>query len=267
MRHAVATWPFMEPGVSLARRIEQFADMGFDGLSFLPRQVLEPDEAEARDLIALLRERSLVATVHGDFHVTPAEVERVLERLGPALKCLTFDAATTWHALGRFYDAPRMARLLAHVERCSRGSELRFAVEDFPLNAAALDHYRDGLGDALDSPRFGVLIDVGHMNLRIGEGAYFAGLTVEQYLTGVPLPIVEVHLHDNAGGRDSHGPFGSGNIRFEEVAAGLRAARFEGVSTIEIAPSLHGGSPADVLPRIPESLAAWRELWGQSAAG
>jgi sugar phosphate isomerase/epimerase len=84
---------------------------------------------------------------------------------------------------------------------------------------------------------------------------------VGEYLARLPLPVWEVHLHDNSGDRDEHGHFGLGNVDFAAVAAGLKAIGFSGVSTIEIAPSFHGKTPAESKPLSAESLAQWKDMW------
>ncbi len=261
MLTAIATWPFMTPNVTLARGLEQFADMGCDGVSLLPRQVLDLSASEADELAALLRDRSLIVTVHGGPGLMPDHVARILETLGDRLRCLTIDRAYQEDSRGRFYDAERMAGLLKTVDALSAGTDLRFAVEDFPLDDMAVAHFRGALEPLLASPRYGILIDVGHLNWRRQQTRYFGDLSVEQYLAAVPLPIVEVHLHDNDGTRDAHAPFGEGNVDFAAVAEALRTAGFDGVATIEIAPDLHGASPDDELPRLAEALATWRGLW------
>jgi sugar phosphate isomerase/epimerase len=86
-------------------------------------------------------------------------------------------------------------------------------------------------------------------------------MSVADYIGRLPLPIVEVHLHDNNGQKDEHGHFGLGNIDFGEVAAALKSVGFDGVSTIEIAPSFHGSTPAESKPRARESLERWKAIW------
>jgi len=144
MRHAIAVWNFQQPEMPTCKLIEQFADMGFDTISLLPRQLLA-DGGAARQIAALLRARSLGATVHGKFDLTAADIQRLVGLLGETLLCLTFDAAMASDSRGRFFDTAKMASLLWAVERCSRGGNVRFGVEDFPLDQQALDYYRGDL--------------------------------------------------------------------------------------------------------------------------
>ncbi|HUT36304.1 MAG TPA: sugar phosphate isomerase/epimerase [Planctomycetota bacterium] len=266
MRYGIAVWNFREEGVPLVRLVEEFADSGFDAVSFLPGQIVQCSDGEAQELLSLLRERDLVATVHGNFQMASADVETLVARLGDRLVALTMDAAMTADSCGHFYDGQKMAHFLAEIEDATDGTPLRFGVEDFPLDRLALDRYRDDLGPLLDCPRYGTLIDLGHLNLRVRQADYFRSMTPADYIRRVPLPIIEVHVHDNKGERDSHGPIGFGTVAFAEIAAALREVGFDGISTIEIAPSFHGSTPAASKPRASESLQAWRALWEESQA-
>ena len=261
MRYGIAVWNFQEPGSTLVGLVEVFAGFGFDAVSFLPGQVVNCGDAEAAALLALMRERSLVATVHGNFEMTRSDVETVVRRLGDRLAAVTMDAAMTADSCGHFYDGPRMAAFLREVEEATRQRGAQFAVEDFPLDGQALERYRADLAPVLDSPRYGTLIDLGHLNLRTRQADYFRNMTPADYIRRVPLPIIEVHVHDNKGERDSHAPIGFGDVPFAEIAPALREAGFDGISTIEIAPSFHGSTPAASKPKAMESLERWRAIW------
>jgi sugar phosphate isomerase/epimerase len=156
----------------------------------------------------------------------------------------------------------RMTALLMGLEELGRRTNLKFAVEDFPLDNLAIDYYSRDLRPLLDCSRYGILVDIGHMNLRRTGEAYFRAFTVGQYIERIPRPIFEVHVHDNNGRQDEHKPLGEGNIDFAAIAAALKAIGFDGVSTIETAPSLHGRTPADDLPTVQPSLEQWRGYWG-----
>ena len=170
------------------------------------------------------------------------------------------DARMKSESRGVFYDVKGMSAVFEEISNSSY--EVRFAVEDFPLDEKALSFYEDGLVRLVKNPRFGILVDLGHMNMRLQkENSDFKGMSISQYLSGVPLRIIEVHIHDNMGDKDSHGHLGFGNLDFSEVANALETVGFEGVSTIEIAPSFHGSTPEQSKPLAKESLETWRGLW------
>ena len=261
MRYGIAIWNFPEEGATLLQQVDDFADLGFDAISFLPRQLLECDDAAARDLGSRLRDRGLIATAHGNFEMTRADVETLVARLGDRLRVLSFDPAMTADSRGHFYDGRRMARFLLEVEEATRERGVEFGVEDFPLDALAVDACGDELAPLLECPRYGVLIDVGHLNLRLRKTEYFGRLTPADYVRRVPRPILELHVHDNQGEIDQHAHMGFGNVDFSAVAAGLREIGFDGVSTIEIAPSFHHSTPAESKPMAKDSLEQWRAIW------
>jgi sugar phosphate isomerase/epimerase len=97
------------------------------------------------------------------------------------------------------------------------------------------------------------------MNLRMAQEDYFA-TDVGDYISRLPLPIIEVHVHDNRGDRDSHEPLGAGDTPFPAVAGALMAVGFDGVSTIEIAPSFHGSTPGASKPHLQRTLETWRGM-------
>ncbi|MBT3379984.1 MAG: sugar phosphate isomerase/epimerase [Lentisphaerae bacterium] len=263
--YAVSVWNFGEDGTTLPQLVRGFADMGYDGMSFLPHQITTLDRSGVAELRRVLDERGLFATVHGSSNDSRDMVACVLDALEARIVNLTFDATMTSTSVGTFYDIERMAALLCDVEELSRGTELAFGVEDFPLDARALDHYRERLAPLLTCPRFGMLLDIGHLNLRRTQNAYFSTQSESEYIANAPLRIIEAHVHDNDGTRDSHGHFGFGNIDFAAVACGLVRAGFDGVSTIEICPAFHQSTPAVSKPYTKKNLDQWRDLMEGSA--
>lgn len=261
MRYAVAIWNFCEPQTKLLDLIGEFADSGFDAISFLPKQILEMDAGTERALRSLLDERDLPVTVHGNFDLTADEVEGLVVALDRRLKVLTMDEAWKWDSRGQFHDTRRMVDLLKRIDGIGRDTHLLFGVEDFPLDEECVDFCRTDLSEILDSPRYGTLIDIGHMNIRLATDEYFRSMTPRDYVARVPLPIIEIHVHDNPGDKDSHQAIGQGNIDFGAVAEGLKRVGFEGVSTIEVAPALHGAPIQESKPRAVETLQQWRGIW------
>ena len=263
MRYANAIWNYTEPDVPLLDLVEEFARFGYDAISFSSTQLPKQTEGEWRDIAAFVEDRDLVVTIHCSFDLTLADAGRALDWFADSLRAITFDAVMASDPRGAFYDTQRMVALLRGIIGTSEGTQLRVAIEDFPLDDSAVEFYRAGLEPLLECGRYGILVDVGHLNMRLHGGGYFEGMSVAEYIARLPLPVVEVHLHDNNGARDEHGHFGLGNIDFAEVAAALKSVGFDGVSTIEIAPTFHGSTPSESKPRAKESLDRWKALWEQ----
>jgi sugar phosphate isomerase/epimerase len=245
--------------------IEEFADHGFDTFSLNREMLAERDAEEVREAVSLLRERGYGATVHCGLDIAPEMISRFLELLGGSLLCITFDRASTETSIGSLYDIKTVRAALADVAERTGGSKVLFGVEDFPLDAAALEHFRAGLEPFVSNERFGTLIDLGHLNYRLRSVDYWRDITPEEYIAAVPVPIIEIHVHDNDGVRDDHAYIGYGNGDFEAMARGLRAIGFDGVSTIEVCRQGHQSAPAEARLSACRSLEAWRAALDKAA--
>jgi sugar phosphate isomerase/epimerase len=256
MRWAAAVWNYEEPGVALEDLLDEFAGFGCDTVALSSEQLGTMDQARTA---VHLRRRGLPATLHCTFETPADKVCRFAGLLGDLLLACTWDPIRVTDSRGTRYDVSEMVPLLQRVLAATGNA--RIGIEDFPLDREALDFYRRDLEPLLASPRFGMLVDIGHLNLRLAEWPSLRGVSAGEYLRRLPLPVWEVHLHDNRGKHDEHGHFGMGTVDFPAVAEGLHAIRFEGVSTIEIAPSFHGSTPRESKPHLVESLVRWKEIW------
>jgi len=263
MRYAVSLYTFNDR--PMPELVEEFGGYGFDAFSFNRQMLAEGDPKELRETAAAIRGQGFAATVHSGFEQTPEMTSRFLELFGESLRCLTFDRVSTETSTGACLDVKRMQPVLADVADQTEGTDVLFGVEDFPLDGAALDFCRPGLEPLLTNERFGTLIDLGHLNYRVHSVGYFRHLSVEQYLAAVPVPIIEIHVHDNKGDRDSHAYIGYGNGDFAAMACGLRAAGFDGVSTIEVAWQFHDSTPAEARRTARKSLQDWQAIWDAGA--
>jgi sugar phosphate isomerase/epimerase len=260
MRYATAIWNYTEPDVRLVDLVREFVGFGYDTISFSSSQFGDPDH-EMREAAALVHAEDLRVTVHCAFDFGVEGAQTAMDLFGDRLLAITFDPLSEVDSCGSSFATAQMAPVLADILSRSQSSAVRVAIEDLPLDMRALDHYRADLGPLLASDRYGMLLDVGHFNLRVRRWSYFAGLSVGEYIARIPVPVVEAHLHDNSGEGDRHGHFGFGNIDFAAVAEGLKAVGFDGVSTIEIAPSFHDSTPAESKPHAKASLEQWKALW------
>lgn len=259
MQHAISLYTFNDS--ALAKLVEEFADYGFDTFSFNHTMLLNAGPQDLNDAAGLIARRGYSVTLHVGFEITPDITSRFLGLFGDSLRCITFDRVSTETSTGITYDVGRMKPVLANVAEQTRGTGVLFGVEDFPLDAAALELFREGIEPFLGNERFGTLIDLGHLNYRLRSVDYFRRLTPEEYLARVPVPIIEIHVHDNKGNRDDHAHIGYGNCDFAAAARGLRAAGFDGVSTIEICGQLHNSTPAAARAHVRESLETWQAVW------
>ncbi len=96
--------------------------------------------------------------------------------------------------------------------------------------------------NALDSPAFGHCFDVGHFRL-------FSKVTMEEWFRQLGERIIEVHIHDNNGGRDEHLPPGEGDIDFAKFFSLLRNSSGDVIYTIEPHKEEHLQKSLEVLPK------------------
>jgi sugar phosphate isomerase/epimerase len=234
------------------------AEVGFDAVSLDPQLILQLDSDQQRDILACLKEHALQVALHTQFSVPFEDLCAVADLLGSHLVNITFDSELRWTSAGFIFDVRRIVPYLVKLDEVARKHGFLYGVEDFPEDAWALRMYRDDLCPLLKSPHFGILIDVGHLNLSIHKYGYI-DVAVEQYLSDLPVPLIEVHLSDNNGEEDQHLPLGTGNVDFAAIAKGLKRIGFNGITTIEIEQE-HQPNAIDAKRQVTESLLYWRHL-------
>ncbi len=82
------------------------------------------------------------------------------------------------------------------------------------------------LSETVGSPRFGICIDTGHLNI-------FSEIPLEEWFVSIAEHVKEVHIHDNNGSSDEHLPIGEGNIDFTTLFKALKENSPEALLTIE----------------------------------
>ena len=80
--------------------------------------------------------------------------------------------------------------------------------------------------EEMDSENLGFCLDMGHMNV-------FGEVALSEWLDALGPHLKEVHLHDNNGHSDSHGPIGSGTAPFKELFQYLHDQEKRPVVTLE----------------------------------
>jgi sugar phosphate isomerase/epimerase len=235
MRIGIAVWN--HKGMGFLEHVEYFARAGFRAVSALGAQFVQIDEETGDRLAELLRRHGLAFTIH---HKLPGDEKPPTPEEFPS----HVDIFLRWqlrHGLltGLTFDVGADPDVwLSHLRRtleAFRDEEAFVCCEDFPLN----DDAGARLG-GLDRefPRLGILVDLGHMNLRItkADPAQDMPRAVERYLRAIPLPIRELHVHNNDGARDQHQHLGAGTLPVAAAGATLRELAFDGISTIEFVP-------------------------------
>ena len=111
---------------------------------------------------------------------------------------------------------------------------IRFAVENTPVDSGQVGIILD-IVDRYPADRVGICLDLGH--------AHIEGNALSAVRTAGPR-LIHVHASDNRGEKDEHLVPGKGGIPWDDVAAALREARFEGPFTVELRDYTRGEKPA-----------------------
>ncbi len=278
MKTGLAIWHY--PQRTLAENIAFFAGHGFESLSSIGSVMVKHclKEAAGEQLAAVLRQTGIELTVH---HKLPD-----LDKYSDAEFYRDICLMRTWqeqHGLLSIlsFDVPQSIRdrqagaYIDFVLRAFEGTATRVAVEDYGLN----DAERAQLAPFEGNPRFGLLIDIGHMNIRLSGGGNPLRTLFAPSGEGAPrpvgdngyeafchafacktFPIFEIHLHNNDGKLDLHNFLECGTVQAADIARTLRTVGYDGVVTIESVPGCHGlqGDVGD--ERILQTYAYWKEI-------
>jgi len=264
MKTGIALWLF--PEMTLPENIAFFAGKNFEAVSLVGRHVEQLAGETGDRIVHLLELHHLALTVH---HKLPdPEDADARERFGRDVEMLR-----RWHGdhrllTGLTFDMPKnrgqLLDDLRHVLETFADTDIFICCEDFPLN----EEQRlllDGLDETY--PNLGILIDLGHLNLRVTkeDPEQDMAAAVRRHLRAVPLTIRELHVHNNDGLSDQHQRLGVGTLPVEAAAAQLREIGFDGISTTEFVPEwndIHGREAYDLAI---DAARQWELLLGDNA--
>jgi sugar phosphate isomerase/epimerase len=209
-------------------------EIGFDALA------LETASREAMaEMARLMEEQGRTITFHGPFmdlapgglderirEVTARRLQRTME-LVPLFRPLSivFHAGydeRRYHAHRAEWLSGSLATwepLIQQAEEMGVVIHLENVYEQTPEMILTLI-------EEMDSENLGFCLDMGHMNV-------FGEVALSEWLDALGPHLKEVHLHDNNGHSDSHGPIGSGTVPFKELFQYLHDQEKRPVVTLE----------------------------------
>ena len=209
-------------------------EIGFDALA------LETASQEAMaEMARLMEEQGRTITFHGPFmdlapgglderirEVTARRLQRTME-LVPLFRPLSivFHAGydeRRYHAHRAEWLSGSLATwepLIQQAEEMGVVIHLENVYEQTPEMILTLI-------EEMDSENLGFCLDMGHMNV-------FGEVALSEWLDALGPHLKEVHLHDNNGHSDSHGPIGSGTAPFKELFQYLYDQEKRPVVTLE----------------------------------
>jgi sugar phosphate isomerase/epimerase len=170
----------------------------------------------------------------------PAEAERRFDFLRRAIDIaaeLSADAVSFWSGAKPDNECPDtcFSRLVDACTRLSKYADersMRIGFEPEPgMFVDTMDHF-SLLHAEVGHPRFGLTLDIGHLYCQ-GE------VPVRPQLLEFRDCLWNVHLEDMRRGVHDHLMFGTGEIDFVEVMAGLRAIGYAGGVHVELSRHSH----------------------------
>ncbi len=263
-RIGIAIWNF--EGERLGPKLRSFAEMGYTAASINNRSLDSLSDEEESEAAGVAQECDLALTFHGGLLDTPAiaRAERIArwhERTGRVANTSYDVPGVPVPGYCNRKEPEQIFGVLEDVLSVMAGTGVRVLIEDCPLYPSDAERMQ---GWTEKHPHLGVLIDLGHMNLRLREPRHdpqpLRPGAIEAYLKGVPWKIEEVHVHSNDGTKDQHAPPYAPNADMVTAARVLREIGFQGISTIEFAPSWCGMAEEEIIPACRRSLEFWRDL-------
>ncbi len=274
MTQGLAIWHY--PHRSIADNIRYFAAQGFAAVSAHGAQLVQALRSGQGASIAEAVESSGVAlTVHyalpkshaaENVSIYAAGIETLAawQNTYGLIKILSFDVPT-----------PIRDSIASYLDiAISDVAECLIAVEDFGLtpDERAQIEYLKG------NPRFGYLLDIGHMFIRLrGQNTSGKPLFTNhpdecpaceapdysefmRAMASKEFPVFEMHLHNNDGENDVHWFLEEGALDIPMIARVIQDIAYGGIMTIESAPGFKfecRGRDAD--EGIMKTFAYWKE--------
>ena len=230
MYKGVAVWNY--PGDNL-ENAKEFARRGFTAVSWLGADFCKMTQEQDEALVEFLRANKLVFSVHSrlpdpDSKEACDDFRKEIERCAAwqqKYSCLNGYTFDFW------FDHNASMPYLGFALETLRGSGAFIACEDTPLNDRLVNDFLK-----LTKPQddYGILMDLGHMNIRQHNMELFEYEDFVSSFKNLPLPVKEVHLHNNMGRKDEHMHINYGNLKLDACVAGLKKKGFDGIVTVEV---------------------------------
>jgi len=254
---------FIEWGIGnlpLPEKIKVVKEAGVEAVSLHP---FFSDREEEEGAVKAVIETGLNVT----FHTANEASEVITEKIGGYIKtvkafhentgkvlCFSIDQYHSVEGGQKKLNTGVMKRVILDLVGEIAPLGIKAAVE----NGTCLTTREDfkALADHVGGNGFGMLLDLGHMNLKWLRGE----MSVEDFIYSMPLEIFELHVHDNDGENDQHQLLGKGNLDLTAAVAALRRRKFDGVATFEMGCTQNAGS--EWVESIKQSRQQFLDCWG-----
>ena len=209
-------------------------EIGFDAIA-LDRF----DEEAIGEVARLITEQGRTVTFHGPFmDLAPGSLDKHIREVTVQRLLRTMELVPLFHAQSVVFHAGYDERRYhAHRQEWLSGSLTTWEpvvrrAEEMGVPIHLENVYEQtpemilALIEAISSANVGFCLDVGHMNV-------FGNAPLLGWLDSLGPHLREIHLHDNDGYTDAHGPIGSGTAPFEELFQYLSDERMRPLVTLE----------------------------------
>ena len=269
MQYAMATW--LVHGASPAEKIAGLHALGFDGVSLISAAKRFPSEGAIKEVIAALEQAGMSLTIHSAFGEAAKpgawrqdiEAASRFQRQWDRKLVITFDPAYAADGDGEVsFDFQTTVAGLRHAVETLGPLGVKVGIENWLI--ASRPEVFGAYREEIPHQALGMLLDVGHLKIALAQDLIRAG-TATEFLEAMPLPVWEVHVHDNDGVLDLHQPLLDPGPLLREVADALRRRGEDATLTLESKPedgawSLNDPGHARMLQ---ESLACARSAPGK----
>ena len=277
MKTGLAIWHY--PHRSFVENADFFANSSLESISILGFHMIEicKCEADAQRLAEIAASTGVVLTVHHklprshkeedvSFFKDSIDLFGAWQKKYGLISILSFDVSDSI----RDRVASYLDYVLEQVPAC------KVAVEDFGLT----EMERAQIEYLKDEPRFGYLLDMGHLNIRMhgkdekgyalfttsaSEGGVIEHPKTADFLYAFrskEFPVFEIHLHNNDGKLDLHEFLEVGDIDMRELAQAIYDFGFDGIVTIETVPGdRYEGRREESDRDIWRTIHYWEELY------
>ena len=279
MVNGLAIWHY--PHRNDLENVRFFAENGFGGVSMHGRAMAKVgmNDELGEAFAALIREKKLALTAHSKLPLTHGEEDVAIFKRD-------IDAIAKWQKKYGLlavlsFDVAQDVRdnVMPYIEYVLQYEQFdKVALEDFGVTPDERAQIEPLKGNG----RFGYLLDLGHMNIRMhgintepinlfrnspSEGAQTQAPGYEEFLYSFrskEFPIFEIHLHNNDGVGDLHNFLESGTIDMHDIARVLKQIGFDGIVTIETVPRLFGYHYPESDEKILQTFTDWKECLKES---
>lgn len=263
------------PHMDMFQCIEFAKSNGFDFLETYWEHVTDTIINDGEKFADVLKKSGLNLTIHhallvekrtDEFERSILAIKDWYDKYG-LLNILSFD---TW------VNRTISFKHLLWVLELFKDTKVKILTEDYPVLSWQLERW----AEVKKYNNYGLLLDIGHMNLRLCDNGEYQPYEITSQvgeaapllpcdnspeafynaLKNKPLPIYQIHVHNNDGIKDCHDSILNGTANYEEIIKILYKLEFDGFVDFELVPELHNKYGAEAEKMLLEDFEFWKNI-------